>query len=92
MINDIIDGHLKELFNKEEDLSKERLLVCKTCPLYKSDSILGAICNSKLYLNPDTNDISNYPRKGYYNGCNCRLEAKSRLLNGKCPLGKWDKK
>ena len=65
---DIIDGHLKELFNKEEDLSKQRVNICKSCPLYKIDSILGEICNSKLYLNLETNQVSTYPRKGYYNG------------------------
>ena len=86
---DIIDGHLKELFNKEEDLSKQRVNICKSCPLYKIDSILGEICNSKLYLNLETNQVSTYPRKGYYNGCGCRLQAKSRLKSAKCPLEKW---
>ena len=87
---DIIDGHLKELFNKEEDLSKQRVNICKSCPLYKIDSILGEICNSKLYLNLETNQVSTYPRKGYYNGCGCRIQAKSRLITAKCPLNKWN--
>ena len=87
---DIIDGHLKELFNKEEDLSKQRVNICKSCPLYKIDSILGGICNSKLYLNLETNQVSTYPRKGYYNGCGCRIQAKSRLITAKCPLNKWN--
>ena len=87
---DIIDGHLKELFNKEEDLSKQRVTICKSCPLYKIDSILGELCNSKLYLNPETNQTSTYPRKGYYNGCGCRIQAKSRLISAKCPLNKWN--
>jgi len=89
-MKDIIEGHLKELFNKEEDLSKQRLTICKSCPLYKIDHLLGAICNSKLYLNPDTNQTSTYPRQGYTNGCNCRLSAKSRLITAKCPLNKWN--
>ena len=87
---DIIDGHLKELFNKEEDLSKQRVNICKSCPLYKIDSVLGELCNSKLYLNLETNQISTYPRKGYYNGCGCRIQAKSRLISAKCPLNKWN--
>lgn len=87
---DIIDGHLKELFNKEEDLSKQRVNICKSCPLYKIDSILGEICNSKLYLNLETNQVSTYPRNGYYNGCGCRIQAKSRLITAKCPLNKWN--
>jgi hypothetical protein len=87
---DIIEGHLKELFNKEEELSEKRLKICKVCPLYKNDSLLGEICNSKLYFNPEINKISNYPRQGYYNGCGCRIQAKSRLINAKCPLNKWN--
>ena len=88
-MRDIIEGHLNELFNKEEDLSKQRIEVCKSCPLYKIDSILGEICNSKLYLNPETNQTSTYPRQGYYNGCGCRLSSKTRLTYAKCPLQKW---
>ena len=87
---DIIDGHLKELFNKEEDLSKQRLIICKSCPLYKIDSLLGEVCNSKLYFNPETNQTATYPRQGYTNGCNCRIQAKSRLISAKCPLNKWN--
>ena len=89
-MKDILEGHLKELFNKEEDLSKQRVNICKSCPLYKIDSILGEICNSKLYLNLETNQTSTYPRNGYYNGCGCRIQAKSRLITAKCPLNKWN--
>lgn len=86
---DIIEGHLNELFNKEEELSKSRLTICKTCPLYKIDNILGEICNSRLYLNPDTNQTSTYPRQGYYNGCSCLLNKKSKIIGSKCPVNKW---
>lgn len=89
-MNEIIEGHIKELFNREEELSHARILVCKKCLLYKKDSILGEICNSKLYLNPETNQKSAFPSKGYYSGCGCRLQAKSRLLSAQCPLGKWN--
>ena len=89
-MKDIIEGHLKELFNKEEDLSILRVTICKSCPLYKIDPLLGEICNSKLYLNPDTNQTSTYPRQGYINGCSCRIQAKSRLISAKCPLNKWN--
>ena len=47
---DIIEGHLNELFNREEDLSKKRIKICKSCLLYKNDILLGEVCNSKLYL------------------------------------------
>ena len=89
-MKDILEGHLKELFNKEEDLSKQRLIICKLCPLYKIDPLLGEVCNSKLYFNPETNETATYPRKGYTNGCNCRIQAKSQLISAKCPLNKWN--
>ena len=89
MINDIISGHLKNLFNQEEELYKERNKVCKSCPLYKIDNILGEICNSKLYVNLETGQTSNYPKMGYLNGCSCKIDQKARLVYEKCPLEKW---
>lgn len=47
------------------------------------------MCNRKLYLNPETDDVSLEPKKGYFKGCGCRTKAKTRLLNEKCPAGKW---
>ena len=85
----IIEGHFNELFNKEEDLYNNRIAVCKECPLYKIDSILGEICNGKLYIDPKTNKISNYPKIGYIKGCNCRLGAKTRMENEQCIINKW---
>lgn len=86
---DIIEGHLKELFNQEEELYIKRIRICLDCLLYKIDPILGEICNSKIYLNPETNMTSVYPKNGYYKGCGCRLKAKGRLKDAKCPLEKW---
>jgi hypothetical protein len=86
---DIIKGHFNELFNEEEELSNKRIAICKKCALYKQDLFLKEICNSKLYLNPKTNDTSLTPKEGYYRGCGCRIQAKSRLIGAKCPLSKW---
>lgn len=47
------------------------------------------MCNSKLWLNPETGDVSDTVRDGYYKGCGCRLDAKTTLINEKCPAGKW---
>lgn len=32
---DILDGHIKELFGANENLSNKRLRICMKCPLYK---------------------------------------------------------
>lgn len=88
MVN-IIEGHLKELFNREEELYNERIEICKKCPLYKIDRIFGAICNGKLYINPETNKTSTYPRSGYIGGCFCRLGSKLRMIDEQCIIKKW---
>lgn len=84
---DIALGHAKELLNLGEDLSKNRLKICYSCPLYSNK--LGGICNSKLWLNVNTGDVSTTAKTGYERGCGCRLSSKTRLANAKCPAGKW---
>ena len=86
-IQGIIQGHINEVFNLQETLSKNRLQICYKCPLYSPK--FGGICNSKLWLNPNTGDVSTEKKEGYINGCSCRLQAKTRLTNAKCPVGKW---
>lgn len=68
-------------------MSKKRLKICYTCPLYSSK--FGGICNNKLWLNPNTGDVSLTEKKNYVRGCSCRLLAKTRLANQACPAGKW---
>lgn len=84
---DIINGHVRELANIGEDISKKRLKICYSCPLYSSK--FGGICNSKLWLNVNTGDVSIIEKSGYIRGCGCRLLAKTRLPNAKCPAEKW---
>ena len=88
-LNAILNGHMNELFGLNKDMSKARLLICKQCPLYKKSMLLGEICNSKLWYNPETGDKSEEQKDGYINGCGCRLQAKTKVANQSCPLGKW---
>lgn len=46
-------------------------------------------CSSKLWLNPETNDVSTQPQDGYIQGCGCRINAKIRVSGERCPAGKW---
>lgn len=87
-IKNIIKGHINEALNNEEELYNERISICKDCPLYK-DTPLGPVCNSSLYMNPINEDVSYSEQPGYTKGCGCRLNAKTRSLESKCPLGKW---
>lgn len=83
----IIKGHLNEIFGLGKTLKEARLQICYSCPLY-SDK-LGGICNSKIWLNPNTGDISMNEKQGYIKGCGCRLLSKTTLPNAKCPANKW---
>lgn len=86
-IKNIVKGHANELFGLNQNLSEQRLKVCKKCPLYSTK--LGGMCNDDLYLDPDTGDVSTKYLIGYIKGCGCRLLAKTTLLDEQCPVGKW---
>lgn len=86
-ILDIVNGHVKEFLNLNQDISKNRLKICYSCPIYSNK--YGGLCNNKLWLNVNTGDVSNIAKPGYKNGCGCRTLAKTRLANAKCPLDKW---
>ena len=88
-LNAILNGHTNELLGLNADLYKKRIRICKQFPLYKISTILGEVCNSKLWYNPETGDISSVKKDGYKNGCGCRLKAKTTLPNAFCPVGKW---
>lgn len=87
-VGDIIKGHYNELVNNEEELHKQRMKICKECALFKMTE-LGPICNSGLYLNVQTNVAQIKKEDGLKKGCGCRLNAKTRLVDAKCPTGKW---
>ena len=86
-VKNIIQGHINEVFNINEDISKNRLKICYRCPLYSNK--LGGICNSRLWLTRNTGDVSVIMKPGYIKGCGCRLRSKTRLPNAKCPVDKW---
>lgn len=86
-IIDIVQGHANELFNINNEISKKRLKICYSCPLYFKR--LGGVCNNKLWLNVITGDVSTTKKDGYVRGCGCRVNAKTRLPNAVCPTGKW---
>lgn len=86
-IGQIVNGHINEILGLNKDLQQERLNICYMCPLYSPK--LGGICNRKLYLNPNTGDVSIRPKNGYVNGCGCKINFKVNKPNNSCPIGKW---
>ena len=88
-IGAILNGHTNELLGLNKNLYNARIKICKKCPLYKINSIVGEICNPKLWVNIKTNEISDIKKDGYVNGCGCRLKAKTTIASANCPLKKW---
>ena len=70
-----------------EQSIEERLAICKKCPLY--NELRGGRCNSNLWLNPETNEVSIYARIGYVRGCNCIVKIKARNPKNHCIAKKW---
>ena len=63
---------------------EQRLAICKKCPIYTRGR-----CNSSLWLNPKTNEVSTYAKIGDVRGCNCMMEVKARNASNHCVAGKW---
>ena len=88
-IKHIIEGNVNDLLGNNQAIAGPRRKICKACPLYNTSFWGWQECNSKLYLNSKTNDISTTPKPGYYKGCGCRIEAKITVAAEKCPADKW---
>lgn len=86
-IGNIVTGHLNEVLGLNKDISEPRLRICKKCPLYTPR--LGGMCNMRLWLNPETRDVSPEAKDDYFRGCGCRVEAKATIAKERCPAGKW---
>ena len=67
-----------------ESSIKERLAICKECPIYINDR-----CNSRFWINPDTDEVSTYARTGFVRGCNCFIAIKAKNPGSHCVAGKW---
>lgn len=86
-IGNIISGHINEALGLNKNIAEARLKICKKCPIYLSR--YGGICNSQLWINPKTNEVSTKQKDGYVKGCGCRVSAKTTLVNARCVAGKW---
>lgn len=88
-ISQIAEGFYNNATSKEQDLFEERIEICRKCKIMKQDSIFGEVCNSRLYLNPITDEISKMAAPGFFRGCGCVLKAKTRSRSSRCPARKW---
>lgn len=88
-ITQIVKGTVNNILDKEEELSKTRKKICKSCKLLTTVKIFGEVCNSNLFLNPITDEISYNPKPGFIHGCGCVINSKTRVREARCPLKKW---
>lgn len=65
---------------------KERETICRKCAIYNP---LRAICNPKLWINPQTNEVSTSAQSGFIRGCGCHVLVKMKNLSAHCVAGKW---
>ena len=64
--------------------TNERLRICHSCPIFNNNK-----CNSKLWINPDTDEVSTYAKPGYIRGCGCLITVKAKSPLNHCIAGKW---
>lgn len=83
----ILEGAKNAFFGFNKQMSEARLQICERCPIYSPR--FGGICNSKLFLDPNTGDVSIEERDGYIEGCGCSLKLKTTVASEECPAGKW---
>lgn len=63
-----------------------RTKICRDCPICDQ---IREVCDAKLYVNPETDDVSTVAKPGYIKGCGCYLKYKIQNINKHCPAGKW---
>ncbi len=85
---DILTGHINEILERNNEIYKFRIKICKSCPLFDRNKVLGWVCSNKLWINKD-GEVSKKEKDGFVKGCGCRLEAKLRNMNSKCIISKW---
>lgn len=68
-----------------ESIIKKREQICNKCPLRTPKNV----CNPKLWLNPQTDEVSTSSKAGYIRGCGCVLTIKIGNPNTHCNAGKW---
>lgn len=69
-----------------EQIIKNRKELCEKCPIFNP---MKKICNPKLWINPETDEVSSFPKNGYIKGCGCAVYIKMKNLYAHCVAGKW---
>ena len=72
--------------NMKEFSINERMAICNRCPIYNPNENR---CNSRLWINPDTDEVSTIAKSGFVRGCGCAMKYKVSNPSNHCVAGKW---
>ena len=86
-IGNIVEGYTNLALGKNGGMSDARMEICRKCPLFKN--VAGGLCNPRLWLNPETDEVKTVKTPGFYKGCGCVLASKTRASAAHCPAKKW---
>lgn len=87
VVRNMVEGYTNLALGRNEGMSDMRMKVCRRCPLFKDTA--GGICNPRLWLNPETDEVKTVKAPGFYKGCGCVLVSKTRAAAAHCPAKKW---
>lgn len=87
MIEKFLDEDVNAILGLDKDYAKIRQKICEECPIF-SESHNG-VCNSKLWIQPGTDNINFQKTPGFVQGCGCILKFKWSDPMAKCVAGKW---
>lgn len=87
----IISGHYNEVIDFFKLTADDKKIIfffreniCNLCPV-KSNNF----CDKDKWIHPESRKIRYSFKKNYIRGCGCRLTAKQKANNAKCPAGFW---
>lgn len=76
------------IYTRMEKFIEDRIEICKKCAIARMTEF-GLKCDSRKYLNPETNEGSFFKKDGWIKGCGCLIPVKIKNLNNHCPANKW---
>ncbi len=71
-----------------EKFIEDRIEICKKCAI-ALETEFGLKCDSRKYLNPETNESSFFKKDGWIKGCGCICNIKAKNPSNRCVAGKW---
>jgi hypothetical protein len=89
-VGQIIEGHFNKMLDKvgmlpddTKKLGEIRFADCLLCEFTPHPAFAKATAGEPTQMGPGLRD------KKYCKSCGCDMEAKTKVLEAKCPIGRW---